>query len=291
MLNLSEAPHHPSRSKNLRHVGSLTAPTTRFYTELSLNRPEQVREWAYDRERIYTVVQLKHQRIALALSAEIRSGRMKRGTQLPGEVLLARQFKVSRNTVRAALSELDSQGLIATRTGKGSFVLFRGRTLDTRNGWAHALADTGVETHARTVSLRLEDDQALAAELQLPGPRFLLVERTRCLADDRPVSHEVARVPATGDMLTSPEKGLLNGSLTETLHQAGLYAVRGVQRIRCRGLSIGEATLLDREVGEPFLDVTRTSFDTGGSFVERVNSLLDPAFFEIGIEFDIEGLG
>jgi GntR family transcriptional regulator len=65
-------------------------------------------------------VERKHERIVAALEAEIRTGLVKRGAQLPGEVALARRFQVSRNTVRSALAELCRAGLIATRTGKGS---------------------------------------------------------------------------------------------------------------------------------------------------------------------------
>ncbi len=49
---------------------------------------------------------LKHERIASILAREIRSGRVGHGTQLPGELELAKRFSVSRNTVRSALAVL-----------------------------------------------------------------------------------------------------------------------------------------------------------------------------------------
>ncbi|MGW2748273.1 GntR family transcriptional regulator [Streptomyces sp. NPDC001450] len=67
-----------------------------------------------------TGVPLKHQRVSRILAREIRSGRRPPGEQLPGEHALAQRFGASRTTVRAALAELTEEGLITTRSGKGS---------------------------------------------------------------------------------------------------------------------------------------------------------------------------
>lgn len=47
------------------------------------------------------------------------------GERLPTETLLAEQFGVSRPTVRAALRELETKGLVRTQHGVGSFVTDR----------------------------------------------------------------------------------------------------------------------------------------------------------------------
>ena len=62
-------------------------------------------------------ISLKHERVAAVLAREIKSGIVRRGAQLPGEVELARRFSVSRNTVRAALAVLADDELITTRPG------------------------------------------------------------------------------------------------------------------------------------------------------------------------------
>jgi len=62
-------------------------------------------------------------RVAEALSAEIRSGRLKPGDKLPTEPELVKQFSVSRTVVREAVSRLKSIGLIDSRQGSGVFVL------------------------------------------------------------------------------------------------------------------------------------------------------------------------
>ena len=55
----------------------------------------------------------------------IDSGRFRAGAALPTEDELARDYRVSRVTVRRALGELAAAGLIERRQGSGTFV--RGR--------------------------------------------------------------------------------------------------------------------------------------------------------------------
>src|SRR6202000_1991965 len=123
----------------------------------------------------------KHQRIVAELTREIRGGRLPRGARLPGEHALASRFDVSRNTVRQALAELGSKGLIATRSGKGSFVTFDERDIDDRLGWAMALARNGVRTETRVVRLALVCDRDLADRFALPTAAFVGVGRLRSI--------------------------------------------------------------------------------------------------------------
>jgi GntR family transcriptional regulator/MocR family aminotransferase len=60
--------------------------------------------------------------IAGAITAEIRRGRLVPGERLPSSRALATALGVHRNTVLAALAELEAQGWIATRPAQGTFV-------------------------------------------------------------------------------------------------------------------------------------------------------------------------
>ncbi|HWD82271.1 MAG TPA: GntR family transcriptional regulator, partial [Kribbella sp.] len=168
------------------------------------------------------MIRLKHEQVARVLAREIKSGVVRRGSQLPGEVELAKRFSVSRNTVRAALAVLAEDELIATRTGKGSYVLFDGRPLDGRLGWTHALSEQGVETRMRTVRIELEDDPGLAERFELDSPSFVVIERVRQLTDGTSISLERSRIPALDTLRDLPERGLDNGSISVTLNRAGL---------------------------------------------------------------------
>lgn len=52
----------------------------------------------------------------------IREGKFKAGDQLPSERELAETFKVSRTSLREALRALETEGLVVSRTGAGTFV-------------------------------------------------------------------------------------------------------------------------------------------------------------------------
>ncbi len=66
--------------------------------------------------------QPKYERLKSHLLAELTAGRLKPGEALPSEASLVNTLGVARNTVRQALAELESDGLICRVQGKGTFV-------------------------------------------------------------------------------------------------------------------------------------------------------------------------
>jgi GntR family transcriptional regulator len=103
------------------------------------------------------------------LRAEILDGQLAPGGQLPSESELITRFGVSRITVRRALAELQSAGLISTVSGKGSFVSRpnNARAHGPLVGVLETIRRRGHRAHGRLVSHRrvaasLEIAQALA---------------------------------------------------------------------------------------------------------------------------------
>ncbi len=233
-------------------------------------------------------VRLKHERIAGDLTREIRSGRLPRGTRLPGEMALAERFGVSRTTVRAALAELAAAGLIATHTGKGSYVLYDGPPLDGPNGWARALP-RGADARPRVLSVTPAHAPELAEHLP-QGAGVVVVEQVRELEvpGSPTVAYERAIVPAIGPLAELPVRGL-RGALTEELVAAGLVADHGEQRAECRPLAADEAAVLGREPGSLFLHASSTSLTADDALVARVDLLLDPEHFELSLRFGRDG--
>lgn len=64
----------------------------------------------------------KHERILEAIRREIESGVLPHGAALASESQLCLKLKASRGPIRQALAELQRQGLVKARPGKGSFV-------------------------------------------------------------------------------------------------------------------------------------------------------------------------
>lgn len=63
-----------------------------------------------------------YKQVADDLRAQIRSGKLAVGSQLPSIADLMHTYEVSITVVRMALSELRAEGLIDSHQGKGSFV-------------------------------------------------------------------------------------------------------------------------------------------------------------------------
>lgn len=63
-----------------------------------------------------------YKRISDVLRRRIVAGEFAAGSLLPSEAALTKEFKVSRNTLRRALSDLESEGLIRALPGRGRIV-------------------------------------------------------------------------------------------------------------------------------------------------------------------------
>jgi len=64
----------------------------------------------------------KYERLRVRLLRELQSGRLGPGDALPTENQMAAEAKISRNTVRQALAELERAGMIQRIRGRGTFV-------------------------------------------------------------------------------------------------------------------------------------------------------------------------
>jgi GntR family transcriptional regulator len=227
---------------------------------------------------------LKHEHIVEELTREIQVGRLPNGAQLPGENALAARFGVSRNTVRQALTELGNQGLIATHSGKGSFVTFDDRAIDERLGWTRALAEQGVRTVTRLVRLQLVEEPELSERFGLDCPALVAIDRVRSIVDGSPISLERSRIPAVGPLRELPVRGQVD-HIYDDLRSIGLVPEVGEEWAELARLTPEEAGLLGREPGERFLRTRRLSRDLDGKFVEYVESLLDPDRFRLHLTF------
>ena len=228
----------------------------------------------------------KPEQIALALEKEIRSGTLSFGDRLQSENELVQRFSVSRNTVRKGLEELSSRGLITTKVGIGSFVTFDGKKVDDAVGWSRALANAGANIQTRTLRLEIVDDEELAERLDVESLSFIAVDRVRSNAQDGcAVSIERSRLPLSAELEDVPLRGLREGSLHQTLRDAGLVPDHGEEWADIELLGVEDAAILGYPVGTPFLRTRRLTRAADGRAIEYVISLLNPAHFALHLEF------
>lgn len=133
---------------------------------------------------IGTKVLRPRQQVEDQIKAAILSGALRGGDRLPGEVELARQFEVSRTTVREALRSLSTQNLIVKTPGAGggSFV----RSAD-HSSLRSTLVDS-VHNLLALGSIAFEEVAIVRQHLEVPAVRLAAVNRTE---EDLQELHEI----------------------------------------------------------------------------------------------------
>jgi len=85
------------------------------------------------------LIEPAYRKVAAAIGARILSRALPEGERLPPETELARQFGVNRSTVREALRELESRGLLQRRPGSKLMSVSRPQHAAVAQGVSHAL--------------------------------------------------------------------------------------------------------------------------------------------------------
>lgn len=134
-----------------------------------------------------------------SLTSDISAGRYTPHQRLPSERELSVHYHVSRMTVRQALLELAREGMIYTRTGKGTFVAEPkiDQRLRTLSGFTQDVTARGGRASSRVLEFKIvpaPSDIATALRLS-PGTEVVMLSRLR-LADGDPLAIETAYVPA-----------------------------------------------------------------------------------------------
>ena len=165
------------------------------------------------------------------LKNDITAGVYPAGERIPGEQALCAVYGVSRVTVRKALAEIEREGLLVRRQGKGTFVAQERikRDLGHITSFSDACAQIGQTAQTRLIERKVEAATAEDCEkLNLPaGSEVLSICRLR-LSDGKPVMLEYNRFPASLSFLASAH---LSGSLYVMLAENGLIPSRAVHDI------------------------------------------------------------
>ena len=206
------------------------------------------------------------------LVQEIARQDLKPGDLLPGDNALCEAYDVSRTVVRQALTELEFEGVIERRKGKGTFVA-RPKTAEglvqSLTGLYEDVAARGghLRSQVRTLAVVPADDQ-VAAELQIePDSPVVLLERLR-FVEDQPWVLTVTHLP----------HALVPGLEHEDLTDRSLYAVleesygvrlsHGRRSVEASAAPQQLAGALGVPTGAPVLVLRSLSFDVDERPVE-----------------------
>jgi GntR family transcriptional regulator len=242
----------------------------------------------------------KYHQIYLVLREQLRDGRFAAG--LPPEVVLSKQFGAGRVTVRRALEQLASEGLIIRQAGRGTRPAPHPDTTPAIAGQEPGAAKSSrlagllekiVNMSLRTTVKVLEwrtigAPPDVAQALQIPvGSKVKKGVRRRSLAEG-PLSHITTYVPedlACGISRTD----LARKPILRLLEESGIELGRAHQTVSARQADAAVAAELDVAVGTALLAVRRLVFDVHERPVQWLHGLYRPDRYEY--QMDISQVG
>lgn len=216
-------------------------------------------------------LQLKH-----ALVADIDAGQYKPHERLMSERELGEKFRVSRMTVRQALTEMIREGILYTQVGKGTYVSESKKIkqeLKTLTGFTQDMAARGAVVSAHVLDARLiPATLTLAAIFAVSmNTELVLLSRLR-LSDGIPLAIEEAYI----------RHQVCPGILEYDFSKESLYnvlatryntiLVRAEQTMEAGLATPKEAELLQISSPSPVLRIERLSYNEQNLLVEYVKS-------------------
>jgi GntR family transcriptional regulator len=232
------------------------------------------------------------QRVAEYLRDLIMEGSLPPETQLPNEPDLSAYLKVSRSTIRSALTILEQNGFIQKRWGVGTFISKNPPTynnLSINSGVTQLIRSSGAEPGFCEFLITIRPaSEHVAGRLSLdPGDPVVVLERVR-LANDRRVVFSldiIAQklfVTKDGEIPLSDIEEYLehNQSMYRYLQERlGMEIHHGVARIRPMSAEDYLAEKLSIPRGSSVLHVEQVDFNNDGEPLALTDEYYDPNAF------------
>ena len=242
----------------------------------------------------------KYHQVYLVLREQLQEGQFANG--LPAEVVLSKQFGAGRVTVRRALEQLATEGLIIRQAGRGTrpappragqsagHLDQSGKTRPTRlTGLLEKIVSMSLRTTVQVLEWRTVSASAsVAAALQIDaGAKVRKGVRRRSLSNG-PLSYITTYVP---EHLASGfgRRELAQKPILRLLEESGVDLGRAHQTVSARQADAVVAAALDVAVGTALLSVRRLVYDTQDRPVQWLHGLYRPDRYEYQMEISQVG--
>ena len=226
---------------------------------------------------------MRIQRAELPLYVQVRESlreALERGDfesgRLPTEAALQERYAVSAITVRRALKDLQDEGLIYRKRGRGTFARHRRvvQELNSISSWAEAVEQRGFRHQSEVLAVAFEPaTPALGALLEIDPEDTVVRLLRRRFVEDTPVTL------MTNYLLAD----LVPGIETHIHHEASLYRILegryrltlsvAQETVSARSASRREAELLEVRPRSALLEIERVSYSGDGRPIEFVKSV------------------
>lgn len=242
----------------------------------------------------------KYTQISHWLMEMIEKGRYGLHERLPSELRLSELFRVNRNTVRQAISDLVAKGLVQKRNGVGSFVVARSvppvkYTLQNISSFTDDMTHMGIVPKTRLIRQSvIEAPPAVEEKLMLGKEKWVILTERLRLGNNIPLVIERSYLPH------KEYKAILRMRLTGSLYhlltkkfQVDLH--RSIQTFRAMVLTGKDAKLLSLPSGAPGIFLESIIYDSKNIPVEVLHAFHrgDQYVFQVEsgkYRFDLETL-
>jgi GntR family transcriptional regulator len=198
------------------------------------------------------------------LRTRLLGGEWDAGERLPSEAELAATYQVSRVTVRTALKGLESQGLVRTRHGAGTFAEDLSSGIRAGLQQLRSISDTIRELgHKPSMQWRhCEEREANDVErerLELPAGALVLDLERAFLADGEPVAFSYDAIPSRL-LPQGVAAQLLGGSVFALFDELGIVPTRALAEVHAvQSEEIGWDGV--RPAGTMFVELDQVHYD------------------------------
>ena len=230
----------------------------------------------------------KYLQISAWLKELIQTGRYKEGDKLPSEIELSKTCDVNRNTLRQAIAELVSAGILRKEKGMGTFVsssipLALKHKLKSISSFRDDLREIGINDDTKVLKKGIEDAKNHVSKTLLLGAnnRVVVVRRLRA-GNDVPFIYEESHLP--GDMFKQILDMDLTGSMYKLLSERfNIVLARCEQTIRAINLKGKIAKILELPENSAGIFMESVTFDENSIPVEVLYSYYrgDKYMFEV----------
>jgi len=231
----------------------------------------------------------KYLQICAWLKELIETGRYQKGEQLPSEVELAKMCDVTRTTVRQAIAELTTKGLLRKEKGTGTFVSAPAPA-ELRQKLTHISSTTdlmqssGITQNSKVLEKRIiQAEEKIAKSLFLgANKKVILVRRVR-MGDGIPYVFEESYLPL--DLFKDILDLELTGSLYKIIsEQFNVELARCAQTIGAVNLNAEIAKILQLPENAAGIFMESLTFDENSIPVELLYSYLRGDTYKLEIE-------
>jgi len=219
----------------------------------------------------------KYLQISAWLKELIQTGRYAAGERLPSEMELSKTCGVNRNTLRQAITELTTAGLLRKEKGTGTFVSSPAAAglkhkLERISSFRDMLGQSGIQARTKVIGKRISDaDDHVAESLFLGANKKVLVVKRVRAGNGTPYIYEESYLPAGRfDAILDLD---LTGSMYDIISEHfGVVLARSKQTISAVNLIPKIANILKVPVNSAAIFAESLTFDDKSIPIELLYS-------------------